>query len=356
MKSLEKVLTREAPLIAIECWYDGLVKKPKQTLGIFLTENVFISRNNTFECYRESQRLTALPQELAQWSKKHKEKIDLSYQKLKVAVNFFKKTKITEELSVNELLSYLERVKEYFASGFPGLFFSYWFSSWHEQSQKQGQKLFDDEIDREATQVRENEGDIFFNTGVNIIFKILDIISQKYHWHFDLLKFITYKELIQSIKNKKLPQGALEERLNTTFAYINDDIIFEPKIDKKLKALGYEMKKGRIAVITEFKGIIANKGLARGKVKIIYSRSQLDKVKKGDILVAPMTSPWHIPAIKKASAIITDEGGITCHAAIISRELNKPCIIGTKVATQVLKDLDLVTVDANKGVVKILKN
>jgi pyruvate,water dikinase len=65
-----------------------------------------------------------------------------------------------------------------------------------------------------------------------------------------------------------------------------------------------------------------------------------------------MTTPIFLPAMKKASAIITDEGGITCHAAIVSRELKKPCIIGTKIATQILKNGDLVEVDAERGIIK----
>ena len=75
----------------------------------------------------------------------------------------------------------------------------------------------------------------------------------------------------------------------------------------------------------------------------------------GDILVTGMTRPEFVPLMKRSAAIITDEGGITCHAAIISRELGIPCIIGTKVATQVLKDGDMVEVDADKGIVRILK-
>jgi len=74
-----------------------------------------------------------------------------------------------------------------------------------------------------------------------------------------------------------------------------------------------------------------------------------------EILVTGMTRPEFIFLIKKASAIVTDEGGVTCHAAVVSRELHKPCVIGTKIATQVLHDGDLVEVDANQGVVKILK-
>jgi len=355
MKLLERVLTREAPLIAIECWYDGLMDRPKEILDYFFTENVFISRHGVFECYRESQRLKELPKELAQWSKMHRKEIEFSYQKLIKAVNFFSQSRITKDLPDNKTLIYLKQIKEYFTDGFIGLFFCYWFSSWQKQLHKEGQSLFDSKVRKEAVKVREREGDRFFNEGVNIIYDILSAISQKRRWNLDILKFITYKELIQSIQQNKLPSVALNKRLNTTFAYINGKIIFEPKIDEELKSLGYEIKKEKNTTLTEFKGVIANKGIAQGKVKIVYSRNQLDKIKKGDILVAPMTSLWHIPVIQKSSAIVTDEGGITCHAAIISRELNKPCVIGIRVATQALKDDDLIEVDANKGVVKILK-
>ncbi|MCK5061805.1 hypothetical protein KAR28_04600 [Candidatus Parcubacteria bacterium] len=107
--------------------------------------------------------------------------------------------------------------------------------------------------------------------------------------------------------------------------------------------------------IKKFNGTIACPGLIKARVKIVYSFDELDKVKFGDILVTHMTSPRFMSAIKICSAIITDEGGLTCHAAIIAREMNKPCIIGTKIATQVLKDGQLVEVDANKGTVRIIK-
>ena len=81
----------------------------------------------------------------------------------------------------------------------------------------------------------------------------------------------------------------------------------------------------------------------------------LRKVKRGDILVTNMTTPDFVPIMKKVKAIITKEGGMTCHAAIISRELGVPCVVGTKVAMQVLKDGDLVEIDAGKGIVKIIK-
>ena len=107
--------------------------------------------------------------------------------------------------------------------------------------------------------------------------------------------------------------------------------------------------------INSIKGIPASKGIAKGLVfvgKDGYYASR--KIKKGQILVASMTTVDYLPAMKKASAIVTDDGGITSHAAIISRELGIPCIVGTKIATKVLKDGDLVEVNANKGEVKIL--
>jgi len=107
--------------------------------------------------------------------------------------------------------------------------------------------------------------------------------------------------------------------------------------------------------VKEIKGQIAQKGKVKGRVKIIGLAADIDKVQKGDILVATMTMPRYIVAMKKAAAFVTDEGGVTCHAAIIAREMKKPCVIGTKIATQVLNDGDEVEVDANQGVVKILE-
>lgn len=102
----------------------------------------------------------------------------------------------------------------------------------------------------------------------------------------------------------------------------------------------------------ELKGLVANKGVVRGEVKIVEVRDDFKKVKRGDIIVATMTRPEYIPIMKLASGIVTNEGGVTCHAAIVSRELNIPCVIGTQIATEVLKDGDIVEVDANNGIIR----
>jgi len=109
------------------------------------------------------------------------------------------------------------------------------------------------------------------------------------------------------------------------------------------------------AMQTAVKGNIACRGKAIGKVKVVRKLSELSKVEKGDILVTKMTTPDYMVAINKAAAIVTDEGGITCHAALVAREANLPCIIGTKNATQILNDNDLVEVDAIEGIVRIME-
>jgi len=99
------------------------------------------------------------------------------------------------------------------------------------------------------------------------------------------------------------------------------------------------------------KGAAASVGQAAGTVKIVETPKELDKIKKGDVLVAKMTNPSYVPAMKRASAIVTDEGGSTSHAAIVSRELAIPCVVGTSEATAKLKDGDIVTVDGEAGLV-----
>jgi pyruvate,water dikinase len=96
-------------------------------------------------------------------------------------------------------------------------------------------------------------------------------------------------------------------------------------------------------------GTSASPGIGTGHVKVLKSPKEIEKVKNGDVLVAKMTSPDYVPAMKRASAILTDEGGPTSHAAIVSRELGVPCIVGTKDATTKLKEGWVVTVDGSRG-------
>ncbi len=101
--------------------------------------------------------------------------------------------------------------------------------------------------------------------------------------------------------------------------------------------------------MSQVSGQPACRGSAQGQARIVLSQSDFNKFQDGDVLVTSMTRPEFLPLMKKAVAIVTDEGGITCHAAIVSRELGIPCVIGTKVATKVFKDGDVLKIDAHKG-------
>lgn len=109
---------------------------------------------------------------------------------------------------------------------------------------------------------------------------------------------------------------------------------------------GNIIKTAGVAILT---GSAASPGIGVGHVRIIKSAKEIGKVKKGDVLVSTMTSPDFVPAMKRASAIVTDQGGQTSHAAIVSRELGIPAIVGTHTATEVLKNGDIITVDGTKG-------
>jgi len=104
-----------------------------------------------------------------------------------------------------------------------------------------------------------------------------------------------------------------------------------------------------IGVEAILSGVAASPGIAVGTVRIVPSASQIDTVNKGDVLVAPMTTPDFVPAMKRAVAIVTERGGRTAHAAIVSRELGIPCIVGTETATRVLSDGQVITVDGYRG-------
>lgn len=107
-----------------------------------------------------------------------------------------------------------------------------------------------------------------------------------------------------------------------------------------------------VAVLDALSGRGSYPGVVSGPARVILSKEDFDRMRDGDVLVAHSTTPDYVPIMKRAGAIVTDEGGVLSHASVISRELKKPCVIGTKVATRVLRDGDLVEVDAGRGVVR----
>jgi len=140
-------------------------------------------------------------------------------------------------------------------------------------------------------------------------------------------------------------------------------VFFSQKVDQETLVVGEDYQKlaafrekiSKLTITQEIRGSIANAGTAIGRAVIVKGLDSFKKVRAGDIIVASMTRPEYMPILKKASAIVTDEGGITSHAAIVSRELGLPCVVGTKIATKIFKDGDTIEVRANHGLVRKLK-
>ncbi|OGE87810.1 MAG: hypothetical protein A3J07_03805 [Candidatus Doudnabacteria bacterium RIFCSPLOWO2_02_FULL_49_13] len=165
---------------------------------------------------------------------------------------------------------------------------------------------------------------------------------------------LTEIELMAKGKIKR-PKDLAARMKGFIFVVLDGQLPGEVIVDHRLGQMKeYLLKTEDFSEVNSFHGQAASLGKARGRVKIISTIKDLKKMRKGDILVSQMTNPDLVPAMKLAAAIVTDLGGITSHAAIVSRELRKPCVIGTKIATKVLKDGDMIEVDANNATVKKL--
>ncbi|MEK7567752.1 MAG: PEP/pyruvate-binding domain-containing protein [Patescibacteria group bacterium] len=175
----------------------------------------------------------------------------------------------------------------------------------------------------------------------------------------DELTFLRIDEVIDALHDKKsLSNVNFKERMRSYSALFKKGKENRWWFGEEAETLNLEAEKEIEeikGVVTELKGVTASSGNIEGKVRIVLSSGESNQLQEGEILVTAMTDPGFVPAMKRAGAIVTDEGGLLSHAAIMSREFGKPCIVGTKIATRALKDGDLVEVDADNGVVRILK-
>lgn len=188
-----------------------------------------------------------------------------------------------------------------------------------------------------------------FSIGFSFLTSLYDLIEKETGLTRKEVGNLTNEEIVSYFSKNVLPPKR-PGILGMLYSQESNRVLLKEEID-----FAHEYFKPKAEGPIEIKGQIAQKGKVSGIAKIILSAEDLGKVEDGDVLVSNFTRPEYMAAINKAVAIVTNDGGITCHAAIVSRELKKPCIIATKVATKLLKDGDLVEVDADKGIVRIIK-
>ena len=178
-------------------------------------------------------------------------------------------------------------------------------------------------------------------------------IADQYKIKYEDIALYPFKAVSQLLMagNKLSPAETANFSTGTMFCYQSgvDSILFKDREAEELFKIAQHVKE-----TDNIKGVVASKGtgkIIRGTVQIIRDPKN-DALETGNVMVTSMTRPEFVPMMKGALAIITDEGGIACHAAIVSRELKKLCVIGTKKSTRVLKDGDTVEIDPNTGIIK----
>jgi phosphohistidine swiveling domain-containing protein len=173
------------------------------------------------------------------------------------------------------------------------------------------------------------------------------IVPVEYGNYIDVIK-------LNEILDEKLPEITEVEQRMSSFTVVQGELF--KNLEDAQKVFDFTIQKDdTVNHSGEFTGQCAFPGRVQGRVKIVNSVGDMHKFSAGDIIVSSTTTPDFLPIMKISSAIISEHGGVICHAAITSRELKIPCVVGVKKATKHLKDGDLVEVDAEKGLVRLVK-
>ncbi|MDO8563890.1 MAG: PEP-utilizing enzyme [Nanoarchaeota archaeon] len=176
-------------------------------------------------------------------------------------------------------------------------------------------------------------------------------LAKKYNISVEKASNLFSDEILKIIDGEKVDFSKIPER--------NRELLFiglpkEFKVLSGKEAQEFEALYLKKDISKTMKGRVASKGQAQGRVKVVLGRHDFDKIEKGDILVVSNTTPDFVPIMKKAAAILAEEGGLTAHVSVVSREFGIPCIVGLSHITQKLKDNQVVKVDANLGIVTLI--
>ena len=340
---LQKYVTREHSLFFWMMWNLDAIEHTKPWVGYNLKYVLFTSEGpaNKMSSWYHNEELDPYTENVAdnfrkdaEFLKRNKEEYLKYWQKLIPYLSKKKKIKNALEL------------KDYFYN------LLYWWGPMANLFMLQEKKNIPKHILDEAIKLREEtQGYSDMEDEVYISF-----MKENYPEYSDVAMVLLPEEVFE-LDKKPLSKGQLNEirkRLDGYFIF-GKEIHSIKELEAFLKNNNMNLDKGKIEKSSELKGMAAFKGKVEAKVRIILNKNQFSQFNPGEILVTDMTSPEFVPLLKKAAGIITDEGGIMCHAAIVARELKIPCVVGTKFATQILRNGLMVELDAEKGVVKILE-
>jgi len=335
INNFEKSYTRDYSMLVEEAWYHALTEGIKSKLGIEIAEisTIFYMNEGVIEIWENKEVINKFITKLL-------ETVDINSIK-KILEEYVNKSKrvelIIRKRNINTTEELVNFIEDMFEIMIP----------WAILYLIGIDERISEEIKIITKEFREK--DSFFDNCDEVIRNSLSLIYPQLKNYettivlSDLRTEIPNLELLKERKNNFVVIPKITEEINTLteFARHNQDFNFQ------FEAFDLESN--------EITGQMASTGKAIGQVKIIKRKEQMIEMEEGKILVTPMTTPEFVPVMEKAAAFVTDEGGILCHAAIVAREMKKPCIIGTKVATELLNDGDLIEVDADNGIIRIIE-
>lgn len=187
--------------------------------------------------------------------------------------------------------------------------------------------------------------DVFSLAHFNV-YPLFQEIGRRFNLTAKDIVYLTGEEIVNLLKNERISREEIEKRRK------NYALILENNQFSIISGDDVQKVSTRSRGVVEVGGTIANRGRAKGVAKLIFGVKDMKKVNRGDIIISLMTRPELVPVMIKSSGIVTDFGGILCHAAIVSREFGIPCIVGTRHATSVFKDGDIIELNAYDGIVR----
>lgn len=338
-KVYEKLFSRDFSLPSIEAWVRGESTNPKgwtrekqPYLPYIITER----SDDTVHFYYDLEGVEWVQNLLVKLAHEDKDFLEKVEKTVLVKLKFIRPIYEKEEaIDLNKLKRFLIELEE----GYPWFEAMWWFC------QMDNKKLVG--LNLENMQRTRALTDILCNASDTVIRKSLAKIYP------DLKDLSSVLKTSEILSGRVPSKSELNERYKGYF-FANNQLFIGKTLKDIEKHFDVKFKFEAVAKIRQLKGYVAQRGKIRGFVRRVMGHKQIADVKEGEILVSPMTIPDFLPAMKKAAAFVTDEGGILCHAAIVAREMGKPCIVGTKFATQLLRDGHFVEVDANHGAVTIL--
>lgn len=348
----QPIFSREGfPYFIVSLACEGYIFDMKKKIGWGYRDQLVVSRKNFLTVYGSVRDQESFLKFVVDKDKNYFIKVNniiLDYlDKSEVAADLISKSLVNKKLKPDEYVEILGKFYRHYRDLYSVYRFSTLFDSFYRG---QYRKEFVDKFSK----TKDRCGRFFSKTDKVVLGRIKDRMSKFLGIDPHLFLSLNYQEVVNSIYNKKLVVGKSELKKRYNFHILlatnnNIDLIMKDQEDWLDNNL--VLSKDNLPT-NEIKGQVVYKGKVKGTVKLVFLASDLKVNKKNLILVIPMTTINHTPYLKNFSAIITDEGGLTCHAAIIARELGIPCIIGTKIATSVLKDGDNIEVDAENGIVR----